>query len=764
MGLSESTLHSTFKHLDKNHSGTLSMEELLSEAGDPNTPIPYMCSLLALYHFDTAKKGALNYAEFKRMYHYIQKILKQSTRKSSLNRGKNVMSQFAKKMAQNKETSGYMSDHSHGSSADHHSESDHEGNHHDETPKCNGPGLHVSTSVSSLTSTGSASSMGSDRRKSDSLHNGHQYHNGLSGVESSHHDSSLHHIDSQSTMSSRTASFSESSPESPPLESVGSPAKHSTSWITIKTNNSNHGAPKLVCHSPHIPHYESSSVSQESQHNVQQWFQKLMKWKNFYDSEERLRFLKWLYKACDMDMSGKINMHELECFLITAEKDGVDLTSLLFDQNDMPENERREKRDISFHDFIGIIMGQYDIGKHGYLDKDEFFTLGNLVLSCYQSFERMSHYSNMTVGEWKLRYTLGEGAYGIVKFATHTLHMNQFCAIKIIKQGNVSDMSKLDCEIQCLQMLDHPNIVKLFDVDSDDEHIYLLMELCGGGNLFQHLEEDAFEESLARFYFNQLISGLSYCQSNGVCHRDLRLENLLLDNMGNLKISDFGAARIFKKGWDIFSTQLVGSIYHLSPEQINGKVYSGSKVDVWSCGVILFSFLTAELPFCSEDVREIFEQIRNADYTYPEQIALSNEAKDLIKRMLTVDPNKRITVEEILKHPWLKGPQQRPKLTQHVMEFHSKMPMSKFDKLFSSVLSMHDTFSLSQPIDDSTQTMKCINAAKYLKFSSNIVATEKNGIIRVESKLVGGQSNHFQKILHKTQRSLAKRLKQLKSR
>ena len=101
MGLTESTLHATFKNMDKDHSGTLSVEELLGE-DDPNTPIPYMCSLLALYHFDSNKKGALNYAEFKRMYNYIQKVLKQSSRKHSLDRSKIIMSQFSKKLPEEK--------------------------------------------------------------------------------------------------------------------------------------------------------------------------------------------------------------------------------------------------------------------------------------------------------------------------------------------------------------------------------------------------------------------------------------------------------------------------------------------------------------------------------------------------------------------------------------------------------------------------------------------------------------------------------------
>ena len=187
------------------------------------------------------------------------------------------------------------------------------------------------------------------------------------------------------------------------------------------------------------------------------------------------------------------------------------------------------------------------------------------------------------------------------------------------------------------------------------------MELCGGGNLLEYIKDVPFSEDIARFYFHKLIDGLSYCHEKGVCHRDLRLENLLLDNKGTLKISDFGQARIFSPGWDLFQTQMVGSLYHLSPEQIEGKVYSGEKVDIWNSGIILYCFLTARLPFGSANVQEMLNDIKTVNFEFPDDINLTNEAKDLIKLLLQVDPEKRPSLKDIKDSNWMKLNLEEPK-------------------------------------------------------------------------------------------------------
>lgn len=181
---------------------------------------------------------------------------------------------------------------------------------------------------------------------------------------------------------------------------------------------------------------------------------------------------------------------------------------------------------------------------------------------------------------------LGVGASGVVRLAVHRdSHARK--AVKIIHRGDVTDMSRLDTEIKAMLLLRHPRVVQLDEVLEDPERIYFVMELCGGGSLADIVAEKPLDERLARFYFAELVEGVAYCHAQGVCHRDLKLENLLCDNLGHLKITDFGHAGIFQKGWDIFQTGLVGTLWHLAPEQIAGQAYSGERVDVWAMGVAL---------------------------------------------------------------------------------------------------------------------------------------------------------------------------------
>lgn len=403
--------------------------------------------------------------------------------------------------------------------------------------------------------------------------------------------------------------------------------------------------------------------------------------KEMYEVHNRKNFVEWLFKLSDIDKTNTISESELSVLLRAVQKDGISLSSLLFDP---PSDDD--------YDVVEKVMEEYNQNGSGQLSRNEFSKLADVILNLYEAqhtesnMEKDDMYGNTVCGCYRLLYTLGEGSYGIVKYAEkvgddpiigaekrekeeesdssddESHEDDSKRAIKIIKKGNVSELSQLDCEIQAMQMLSHPSIVKLHEVDFDDNNIYLNLELCGGGSLFEHLQNGPFPEPLARFYFYQLISGLKYCHDMGVCHRDLRLENLLLDNYGNLKITDFGQARIFKKGWDLFSTQLVGSLYHLSPEQILGKVYSGEKVDVWSAGIILYCFLTGRLPFNDADVMKLFDEIKECSYTYEKDDNVSDSAKDLIAKLLQPNPKDRLTPEQILSHPWMKGEKKRAQL------------------------------------------------------------------------------------------------------
>ncbi|GJZ48117.1 SNF1-related protein kinase catalytic subunit alpha KIN10-like protein [Tanacetum coccineum] len=171
----------------------------------------------------------------------------------------------------------------------------------------------------------------------------------------------------------------------------------------------------------------------------------------------------------------------------------------------------------------------------------------------------------------------------------------------------------------------------------------------GLGELFYYIITNGrLEENEARHYFQQIISGVESCHLHKVVHRDLKPENLLLDSKGNVKVADFGLANVMRDG-HLLKTSC-GSPSYAAPEVLSGRLYAGPEVDVWSCGVILYALLTAILPFDDENVSTLLAKIKSGIYTIPNYLSLG--ARDLISRMLIVDPVNRITILEIYKHPW----------------------------------------------------------------------------------------------------------------
>lgn len=182
----------------------------------------------------------------------------------------------------------------------------------------------------------------------------------------------------------------------------------------------------------------------------------------------------------------------------------------------------------------------------------------------------------------------------------------------------------------------------------DCKNSYLILEYIEGGELFDHLtSRGRLPEKEAIRYFRQIMSGIDYCQHFNICHRDLKPENLLLDGEGNIKIADFGMAALQPQG-SLLDTPC-GSPHYASPEIVSGKQYDGARSDIWSCGVVLFALLAGYLPFDHENIRELLQKVMRGRFNMPQEF--SNEAQDLIWRMLTVDPKARITIEQIWRHP-----------------------------------------------------------------------------------------------------------------
>lgn len=257
----------------------------------------------------------------------------------------------------------------------------------------------------------------------------------------------------------------------------------------------------------------------------------------------------------------------------------------------------------------------------------------------------------LVLGQYRLGKTLGIGAFGKVKLAHHII-TGQKVAVKILNKGKIKHMEmaeKVRREINILKMCTHPHIIRLYEVIDTPSDIFVIMEFVSGGELFDFIvSRGRLPADEARHFFHQIISGIEYCHYHRIVHRDLKPENLLLDADNNIKIADFGLSNVAHDG-DFLRTSC-GSPNYAAPEVISGNLYAGTEVDVWSCGVILYALLCGTLPFDDESIPNLFKKIKSGMYSLPSH--LSQSSRDLILRMLVVDPMKRITFADIRQHPW----------------------------------------------------------------------------------------------------------------
>ncbi|KAJ7157869.1 CAMK/CAMKL/Kin4 protein kinase [Mycena crocata] len=265
-------------------------------------------------------------------------------------------------------------------------------------------------------------------------------------------------------------------------------------------------------------------------------------------------------------------------------------------------------------------------------------------------------------GPYLLLQTLGEGEFGKVKLGLHS-QWGEEVAVKLIRRGNVDSavrMSKVEREIEVLRTLKHPNIVRLYDVIETDKYIGIIIEYASGGELFDHILAHRYlRERDASKLFSQLISGVWYIHQKKIVHRDLKLENLLLDRHRNVIITDFGFANRFEHRADDLMQTSCGSPCYAAPELVISEgLYVGSAVDIWSCGVILYAMLAGYLPFDDDpanpdgdNINLLYKYIVNTPLSFPEYI--SDEARDLLKMMLVPDPRKRASLAAVMRHPWL---------------------------------------------------------------------------------------------------------------
>ncbi|XP_041941143.1 serine/threonine-protein kinase BRSK1 isoform X1 [Alosa alosa] len=274
------------------------------------------------------------------------------------------------------------------------------------------------------------------------------------------------------------------------------------------------------------------------------------------------------------------------------------------------------------------------------------------------SSKELSSQPAQYVGPYRLEKTLGKGQTGLVKLGVHCI-TGQKVAIKIVNREKLSEsvLMKVEREIAILKLIEHPHVLKLHDVYENNKYLYLVLEHVSGGELFDYLvKKGRLTPKEARKFFKQIISALDFCHSHSICHRDLKPENLLLDEKNNIRIADFGMASL-QVGDSLLETSC-GSPHYACPEVIRGEKYDGRRADVWSCGVILFALLVGALPFDHDNLRQLLEKVKSGVFHMPHFIPPDCQA--LLKGMIEVDPEKRLSLEAIQKHAWYQGGRNEP--------------------------------------------------------------------------------------------------------
>jgi len=273
--------------------------------------------------------------------------------------------------------------------------------------------------------------------------------------------------------------------------------------------------------------------------------------------------------------------------------------------------------------------------------------------------------ASKTFGGYIILHTIGKGEFGKVKLA-YDPNKDLEVAIKFIKRSNITSpqkQAKLEREINILQNLNHPHIVRLYDVIETEKYIGIVMAYANGGELFEYISDNQYlsEEESAKFFI-QLLDGVQYLHSRHIVHRDLKLENLLLDQKGDIVITDFGFANNSRKNPSGLLSTSCGSPCYAAPELVINDNYVGEAADIWSCGIILYAMLCGYLPFDDdpnnpdgENLDLLYKYILESQLTFPEYV--SEDAQDLVCGMLIPDPEKRWPMEKVINHRWLRNSQ-----------------------------------------------------------------------------------------------------------
>ncbi|CAF1234516.1 unnamed protein product [Rotaria magnacalcarata] len=268
------------------------------------------------------------------------------------------------------------------------------------------------------------------------------------------------------------------------------------------------------------------------------------------------------------------------------------------------------------------------------------------------SERRLSDLRNLVSGLYTLGATIGTGHFAVVKLARHVFTQKEV-AVKVIDKTKLDDISKahLFQEVMCMKLVQHPNVVRLYEVIDTPNKLYLILEFGDGGDMYDYIMRHAngLNESTARRYFRQICRALKYCHEMHVCHRDLKPENLVFfEKQGIVKLTDFGFSNQFSPGKKLLTS--CGSLAYSAPEILLGDPYDAPAVDIWSLGVILFMLVTGRAPFQEANDSETVMMILDCCYKLPPNI--SSECQNLIHHMIVREPEKRSTLDEVMSDIW----------------------------------------------------------------------------------------------------------------
>ena len=339
---------------------------------------------------------------------------------------------------------------------------------------------------------------------------------------------------------------------------------------------------------------------------------------------------------------------------------------------------------------------------------------------------------------------ISHGTFSKIYLVQNKTDFKLYCCKEILK-SKVTDLSKFKNEINILSKVDHPNIIRLYEIFEDERYISLIMEYCQGGDLFTKIndlaeKDQSFSEKEAVKIFKQLMSAVSYCHSQGICHRDLKPENILFltkDPDSPIKIIDFGLSKIFgeikpiMKGNKIEKNIMslrVGTAYYMSPEVLQGNY--DNKCDIWACGVILYIMLCGYPPFDGDTENDILKAISKKKFFFPEEEwkSVSDDAKDLIKHMIC-DPDKRYNAEMILNHAWIEKNAPNSKGNLVKFNFHSLKNFGNLYKLTKYALGFIASRADEGDISNLRKIFEEMDVNKNGTLSINEI---KNGIDKME--------------------------------